>query len=1240
LIRAAFGLLLALLLAGLIAVLWLLCTTDGARWLAARAEAELPGLEVTVERGSLWEGLGLREVAWQGEGLEVRAARLGFAWRPLCLLDARVCVDQVASEGLRVAVTAAGEDPGAAEAADGPGRLSLPVTVLLRELDLRDTRVSTPAAEVALTRLRSSASLAGDRLRVGETRLAGLSVTLPEAAPEAPAAAEDDAAKPLSLPEVRLPLDIDLAGVVLVEGALQRAAERWSLERLELAGAFADGALELERLEVTAPQGSASLAGRLALRGDWPLDLRLQARAPGLAAGEDLALRARLQQSVAELAVELELSAPASARVEAQVQPLAATPAWAAQVSAERLQWPLAGDPQVVAEGLRLDASGTLADYEVDAEVAIEGPDLPGGRYRLALRGDAGGAEIVGLDGRLLGGRIGVAGDVGWADGVRWDLALALGDLDPGQWRADLDGRLGGQLRVRGEVADGGWSLAAELPGIAGSLRGYPFSLTGAVAGGSRGEWRFDALELVSGGNRATLEGALAERWDARLTLAAPRLDRLWPGLAGALRGDVQLGGPAAAPDVALDLRARGLAYQELAIESVRLEGAVRERFEAASRLALDIEGASRAGESLGMLQARLEGRRSGHRLRVEATGGPVPAAVTVQGGLSAALDAWEGRLASARLRSPEGEWRLERAAGLAWRAGDNRVTLAGHCWVRRPGRLCLTEPLQASPAGAGLRLALEDYPLAAVDPWLPPELGIDGSLAGQAALDWEPGALPVVDLTLESAEGALLLEGLEADEPVRFGWQRIRFGAELGATQARVNLALESEAFGSGSLQARIDPGAAPRSLAGEVRLAGVELAPLGAFLPQLRDLDGRLAADGRLAGTVAAPNFDGEVRLEDGRVVLQALASPLEEVALTARIQGAEAQLSGGFRAGEGEARLEGELAWSDGLRGALRLTGEGLEIRDQSLARVRVTPDLQVDLSPEAISVTGDIAVPWARIRIRELPAGAVRVSDDVVIVGDEDADGDGNEDPAPAPVAEEGMALSTDIRVTLGDDVAFEGFGAEGRLEGSLRLRQVGAGDTEAEGEIRFEDGRFSAYGQRLEIRRGRFLFAGPIGEPQLDIEAIRRVQEVTAGLRVSGSASDPQVTLFSEPAMPQADTLAYLITGRPPGGGTPSQEALVAQAALSLGVFGGRNVGGALAEELGVEDFQLETSGQGEESEVAVSGYIAPNLLVRYGVGVFQPQNTLTLRYDLTERLFVEAVSGAESALDIFYSFDF
>ena len=40
------------------------------------------------------------------------------------------------------------------------------------------------------------------------------------------------------------------------------------------------------------------------------------------------------------------------------------------------------------------------------------------------------------------------------------------------------------------------------------------------------------------------------------------------------------------------------------------------------------------------------------------------------------------------------------------------------------------------------------------------------------------------------------------------------------------------------------------------------------------------------------------------------------------------------------------------------------------------------------------------------------------------------------------------------------------------------------------------------------------------------------------------------------------------------------------------------------------------------------------------MGVFEPANTIALRYELSRKLYLEAASGLASSLDLFYRRDF
>src|SRR3546814_15316251 len=111
----------------------------------------------------------------------------------------------------------------------------------------------------------------------------------------------------------------------------------------------------------------------------------------------------------------------------------------------------------------------------------------------------------------------------------------------------------------------------------------------------------------------------------------------------------------------------------------------------------------------------------------------------------------------------------------------------------------------------------------------------------------------------------------------------------------------------------------------------------------------------------------------------------------------------------------------------------------------------------------------------------------------------------------------MAMAMDIDVIVGQEkLAFSGFGLTANVRG-----QVHIGDNmDTRGELRLNDGRYRAYGQRLTVRRPRLLFAGPIGQPTLDTEDTGQLDDVIPGIRVRASAETQHHKPFPQPAMPQ------------------------------------------------------------------------------------------------------------------------
>jgi len=394
---------------------------------------------------------------------------------------------------------------------------------------------------------------------------------------------------------------------------------------------------------------------------------------------------------------------------------------------------------------------------------------------------------------------------------------------------------------------------------------------------------------------------------------------------------------------------------------------------------------------------------------------------------------------------------------------------------------------------------------------------------------------------------------------------------------------------------------------------------------VPQVETLAGLLQGSGHISGTLLDPHVIGTVNLTDGEVSGGQLPVPFKNLRIGAMIEGQTVQLNGVWTSGvNGQGTLGGHVGWGNALAVDVDVKGSRLPVTVEPYAELEAAPNLHIRLADNRLAITGKVAIPKGTITVRELPPSTVKLSGDTVIIGEQ----------APAQSAQTAMQMNIDV-VVGEDQLAFSGFGLSANLVGHVHI-----GDNlDTRGELSLNDGKYRAYGQRLTIRRARLLFTGPIAQPYLDIEAIRQTDDVIAGIRLTGNAQQPRSEVFSEPTMSQEQALSYLVLGRPLSTSSEDNN-MLAQAALGLGLAGSASTTGKLASDLGIKDFQLDTQGSGTTTAVVASGNLTDKLILRYGVGVFEPASTVALRYLLSKQVYVEAASGLASSLDIFYKRDF
>ncbi|RMM06720.1 hypothetical protein ALQ84_05615 [Pseudomonas caricapapayae] len=1220
-LKVAGSSLIALLLLALVGVSLVLGTQAGSQWALAR----VPGVHLENFQGRLGGQWSAERLVWQQGADRVEMQSVDFAWTPACLLKMALCIDR-----LHAAQVLLRFPPSDAPSDSGP--VNLPALKLPLALQLGDIQLGSLQLDGVeqLRDLKLTAHWTSEGLQIDSAHLQRDALVL-----DLKGLLKPEGDWPLSIGgQLQLPpqdgqpwtLALDIQGDVLktlqlkadssgylpglLTGELQPLAEhvparlKLTAERFKPSAALPD-TLQLDHLLLTAEgnldsgyriNGSASLPAE---KGPVALSLRGSADANGASIAA-LDLSANDQQ---RLAVNGTLNWQNGFSADASIDWL--------DFPWQRL-YPVESEPQVSLHAFKGEISYTDGHYLGNFNASLEGP---AGAFTLVSPFSGNLQEIHLPQLELVAGQGKASGflNLQFANGIGWDTALDLSALDPSFWVAELPGTLAGPLRSRGQLINERLELTADLD-LKGRLRGQPALLQAKAEGGDQ-QWSLSNLNMRLGDNRIQGAGNLQERLKGQLDLDLPRLAQLWPRLQGQVKGRLDLNGTLQAPQGQLALQGSQLALQDNRLQTLSLNA----RLDQSQRATVNLKGVSiQVGDTgLGTLLVDGQGTLKTQQLKLDLQGPLLKLAIGLDGGLD--KGDWRGRLASGSVQSGGQNWRLQQPAKIE-RLADGRLDFGAHCWLSGSASLCGGDQrLMPEPR---LRYQLKNFPLDSLGQWMPRDFAWKGALNADVQLDI-PAAGPSGKVTIDAGGGTLRVRNNA--QWLDFPYQTFKLDTSLTPRRIDTRLNFEGGKLGRLLLNAQIDPLGKDKPLSGDFSLSGLDISAARPFAPMVQKLNGRLNGNGRLSGSLLAPLVNGSVTLEGGEVAGAELPMELHDLKVQALIAGESVQLNGGWKSGDnGQGSIGGQAAWGQSPSVDVSLKGARLPINVEPYVAVEIAPDLKISMQGERLAVSGKVLVPKGTITVRELPPSTVKLSGDTVIVGQQTEEG------APP------LAVAMDVNVEVGQEkLAFSGFGLTANLVGRVHI-----GDNlDTRGELNLNDGRYRAYGQRLTIRKARLLFAGPVDQPYLDIEAIRQTDDVIAGIRLTGSAEQPATEVFSEPAMSQEQALSYLVMGRPLSTSGEDNN-MVAQAALALGVAGSSSTTGKLADNLGIKDFELDTSGTGDKTNVVASGKITEKLSLRYGVGVFEPANTIALRYLLSKRVYLEAASGVASSLDIFYKRDF
>jgi translocation and assembly module TamB len=883
-------------------------------------------------------------------------------------------------------------------------------------------------------------------------------------------------------------------------------------------------------------------------------------------------------------------------------------------VNARGLTWGNADKTQQIVADADFGIAG-----KPDAWAAIGSAVLTRDNQRAQLRfdgrGDSAHMRLQSLTATMPAGKLDARGDVAWSPALRWNLDATLAGFDPGYFAAGWNGAIDGRLASTGKTrSDGGLDLVVDATQLGGRLRARPlrghghFAMRGAATPQDSAAYSGD-VALSLGGSRIDAKGTVAQTLDVDARFAPLQLNDLLPDASGVLRGTLRLSGARNAPNVSIDLDGNGLKYGDYRADTLSAKGQLPWRG-GNGQLALRAAGLQ-AGLPFDSL--RLDARGAIEALQLDADAHGDIGTLALSGNAGKRGNAWQGKLASLQFDPARGaQWRLQQAAQFHWDGRNGALSRA--CLASSGGgTLCAS----ADWPRRGIDLDGDGLPLTLALPYLPArEDGRPWLLHGEIALTAQ--VRPLGNGWRGSAHVTSADGGMKNSERARgdlVAYDHLVLDATFDPQ--RLDATLGAVLNGDGRIDAHVDTGwDAYAPLRGEIALDTDELTWMELLSPDIVEPTGKLAGHVTLAGTRAQPALGGQAHLSNFSTELPALAITVGngDVRMEAQPDGS-ARIHGSLKSGEGTLNLDGTLGWrGDDTPLVLNVRGSNVLVSDTRDLRAVADPEVVVRYSAgQPINVTGSVGVPSARIDLERLDQG-VSASPDVVVL-----------DPVD-PQRGVATPLDLDLTLQLGDDVRLNGFGLDGTLGGSLHVRARPGREMVATGSLDV-GGRYTAYGRKLDITRGRLVWSNTaIADPLLDIRAEREVADVTAGIDVTGHASNPQAEVWTDPATDQSEALAYLALGRPLSSASAdeSRQLDAASAALSAG---GNLLASQLGAKIGLDEAGVLESRALGGSVLGVGKYLSPKLYVGYGVSLLGTGQVLTLKYLLRKGFDIEIESS-------------
>ncbi|HEY1072815.1 translocation/assembly module TamB domain-containing protein [Brevundimonas sp.] len=446
----------------------------------------------------------------------------------------------------------------------------------------------------------------------------------------------------------------------------------------------------------------------------------------------------------------------------------------------------------------------------------------------------------------------------------------------------------------------------------------------------------------------------------------------------------------------------------------------------------------------------------------------------------------------------------------------------------------------------------------------------------------------------------------------------RIRAQGNDGtAVQASADVSLPVEASAA-PLRLAV---ARTRDISGQVAVNG-QIQPIwDLFLGGAQSLSGQVAARASLGGTLNEPRLNGRLDLAQGAFRDAATGLRLEGVTLASRFDGNQAVIERfeGADGVKGTVTGRGELGLRQGSGSTLRLELTRFRVIDNDIAEARANGVLTAVRGADGnVQLSGDLNIDDANIS-PNLPGSNGVVKMDVVEINRPGGD------PVEVETKSRGPQIGLNLNLT-GREIHVRGRGlnveltADARVRGTIAQPQLTGTANVVRGDYEFAGKRF------VFDDTGSVTLSTDPARIRLNLAAVREDPNLTATIKVTGTAAQPKIELTSTPSLPQDEILSQVLFGRSASQLSGFEAAQLASAVASLAGGGGFDVIGNLRQLAGLD--RLSFGGEASSLTVAGGRYITDDVYLEV-IGGGEGGAAVNVEWQVRRNLAVSSKFGGE-----------